>query len=243
MSISSLDTLPTEILYKILHNVDGKTICVGLRYVCKRFYTIADTYTQYDLNFELISKSEFQLICHVIRPEYVRSLMLCESINIINQINLFQRLVDIRRFTHLKSVTVYYFDDASIDNILKHVNTCSLTSLSINIEKTPVKRFGIPTSRFDLPIPLSSIIAQSTLQKLYLHTFYHINKKSWPNQCILKYLNINRCTLDEYCIILQQSSLLKTIIITNCDSLMTNITNKKTPMEILELFSFKSDSL
>ena len=228
MSTSSLQVLPTELLYRILDSLDTRTICVSFRYVCRRFHMITDVYDRYVLDFELVSKTEFDLICRIIRPENVRSLTLCENIHTINQMVLFNQLIDIHRFIQLRSVTLSCFDDWLLDHILKHFGTCSLTSFSINIEKTPVKRFGIPRSLFDTTVVLSasllSIVAQPTLQKLYLHIPYQINESSWPNQCTLKYLNINHCTLDQYCIILQHSPLLKTIILTNCDALIKDIT-------------------
>jgi len=132
----------------------------------------------------MISKSEFELICRIIRPEHVHSLTLCENINTINQMILFNQLINISLFINLKSVKLTYFDDWVLDNIFEHFTTCSLTSFSINIEKTPIIRFGIPRSMSDgkltLPASLSSIIAQPTLQKLYLHTPYQINEILWP---------------------------------------------------------------
>jgi len=59
MSTPSLDTLPIELLYRIIDNVDVRTIFLSFRNVCQRFNTIVNTYTSYKLDFRLISKPDF----------------------------------------------------------------------------------------------------------------------------------------------------------------------------------------
>jgi hypothetical protein len=223
MSTASLQTLPVEIIHQILDNLDGLTICISFRYLCQRFRAIADKYDRYDLDLTLISEHDFRLVCRTIRPENVRSLILSENINTINQIIVFNRLVDIRRFTQLKSITLSYFDDLAYDNIMEHINKCSLTSFSIKIENSPLKRFGVPPScvyrNVTFTASLSSIIAQPTLKKLCLHNSESIHETFWPDQCALKYLNINCCTLSKYYTILRNSPLLKTVVLSNCKTL------------------------
>jgi hypothetical protein len=91
-----------------------------------------------------------------------------------------------------------------------------------------------------LPSSLSLLIAQPTLHKLHLHAPYQIDEIPWPSQCALKYLNMNCCTLNQYCIILQNSPLLKTVILTDCDYLINYMT--KMSMSTFALFSFEQVS-
>jgi hypothetical protein len=230
MPTSLLQALPVEILHRILDHLDARTICLSFRYVCKRFHTIADTYTQYELSFESTSKTEFALICRIIHPENVLSLRLRDNNKTPNQIKLFCSLLDIRRFTRLRSATFEHPDEPELRTILKHIATCSLTSLSIDIGGLWFKR----VSR--VPGFLASVLNQRTLRKLCLHVSHQLNEKSWPKQCTLHHLTMNSCTLGQYCTILQHSPLLQTVVLTNCQSIMKNVEEMISPTSILPSF-------
>ncbi len=53
----SLHTLPVELVYRILDNLDNFTLFVACRNVCTRLNTIIDTYHRYQVNFDFIMKS------------------------------------------------------------------------------------------------------------------------------------------------------------------------------------------
>ncbi|CAF1020458.1 unnamed protein product [Adineta steineri] len=57
---SSLLTLPVEIVYRILDNLDEFTILCSVRDVCHRFNLITDTYNRYQL-FTTLDLSNYQL--------------------------------------------------------------------------------------------------------------------------------------------------------------------------------------
>ncbi len=52
----SLVTVPVEIVYRILDNLDGWTIFLSFRDICTRLNAIVDTYYPYQVNFILILK-------------------------------------------------------------------------------------------------------------------------------------------------------------------------------------------
>ncbi len=50
-TVLSLHTLPVELVYCILDNLDQLTILLSLRNVCARLNDITDTYHRYQVNF------------------------------------------------------------------------------------------------------------------------------------------------------------------------------------------------
>ncbi|CAF1309141.1 unnamed protein product, partial [Rotaria sordida] len=132
MSRPSLDTLPLELLYRIIDNIDVRTIFLSFRNVCKRFNAIVDSYNLYKLDFRLITKPDFDKVCRVIRPENVISMTLSDEDETPGLIGLFISLVDIRQFTRLQSLALIQIDDTNLDRFVKNMVTTSLVSLSID---------------------------------------------------------------------------------------------------------------
>ncbi len=58
--ILSLLTLPVELVYRILDNLDEVTILLSFRNVCTRLNIIVDTYYRYQVNFCIIFKAKLQ---------------------------------------------------------------------------------------------------------------------------------------------------------------------------------------
>ena len=63
-------------LRSLFEYLDTSTILFSFRYVCKRFQIIVNSYDQYKLDMRLISKSDFDHICHIISPEKILSIIL-----------------------------------------------------------------------------------------------------------------------------------------------------------------------
>ncbi len=53
---ASLHTLPVELVYRILDNLNNKTIFLSLSSVCTRLNTIINTYHPYQVIFSFISE-------------------------------------------------------------------------------------------------------------------------------------------------------------------------------------------
>jgi len=53
----SLHTLPVELVYRILDNLDDLTIFMSCRDICTRLNTITDTYYRYQVIFGFIMQS------------------------------------------------------------------------------------------------------------------------------------------------------------------------------------------
>jgi hypothetical protein len=72
----SLHTLPVDLVYRILDNLDGKTIYLSIRNVCKRLNTIIDTYHRYQVKFSFISEVNFSSSNHAFQYSPLISLVL-----------------------------------------------------------------------------------------------------------------------------------------------------------------------
>jgi hypothetical protein len=154
----SLLTLPVELIYRISDYLDTRTIIFSLRCVCTRLRTITKTYERFRLDLRPTSKPEFHQICSIIRPEHVISLAVSDDDETPGQIDLFLSLLDIHRFSRLRSLAVFVTDDDSLQIILHQTIRCSLISLSIERSRPSNHR----SATLHL---LSSAMARSNLQE------------------------------------------------------------------------------
>ncbi|CAF3369061.1 unnamed protein product [Rotaria sp. Silwood2] len=206
----SLDTLPIELIHQIFNSLDEQTIILSLRYVCQRFYTITNVYDCYKLNFQSISKSNFDHICRFIQPENVISLTLSDEHITPGQIQLFFSLLRIEHFTRLCSLTLIDIKENDLKQILQHVTTCKLISLSIK-QKDTYNRSKI-TNRL-----LSTILEQPSLQKLTMNVIEdNTGKLYWLRQCTIKHLTLFDCYSNHFSSIFHCFSCLRTLFINNC---------------------------
>ena len=108
-SLHSLTSLPTELLYRIVDNLDGHVIILSLLNVCKRLDTVMKTYFDrigQTLNFNHMKKSDFIQICYFIQPENFVVLTLSDQDVTSGQISLFLSYFSMERFIHLRSLTI-----------------------------------------------------------------------------------------------------------------------------------------
>ncbi len=62
--VSSLLTLPVELVYRILDNLNDKTMFLSLSNVCIRLNSIINTYHRYQVNFSFILEVYLRKIVH-----------------------------------------------------------------------------------------------------------------------------------------------------------------------------------
>jgi hypothetical protein len=211
MSSSSLYTLPVELIYYLFEYLDLPTILFSFRYVCKRFQTIVNSYDRYKLDMRLISKIDFDHICRIISPDKVFSITLANDVNTPYQIRTFLSRFSFDQFSQLQSLTLNKIEEGNLFSVLMYISKCSLTSLSINCSSWD-------TFSYTIRVLLSSTIAKSKLEKLELNISYRdFDMISWPPLPItLKYLRLERCTFQEYCMILRHTTNLRTLALTEC---------------------------
>lgn len=213
-SISSLDTLPVELIDRILDNLDVETVIFSLKHVCKRLDTIINTYFHlrgYKLNFDHISRSNFVRICHLIKPENVVSLTLSDQYTTAGQIELFLSFFFIERFVRLRSLTLLNIEDQQLTSVLKHAITCPLISLSIQ-EKNSYQRLTTTDAL------LSVIIERPGLRNLTLTlTSNGTDQIKWPTSSTIQHLTLYRCHVKLFRIIFRYFSSLRALVIKDAD--------------------------
>ncbi|CAF2850623.1 unnamed protein product [Rotaria sp. Silwood2] len=209
ISISSLSTLPVELIYRILNILDNETILFSFGNVCKRFQFIIHTYNQYKLNFQSISKPYFDSICQLIHPENIISLTLSNDNRTPNQIKCFFSFFQIQQFICLRSLKLIDVDEDDFHRIFqfKHI----LISLAFTF------RNNVLQNSETLPL-ISSIISNNSLRQLDLFlSLKNINDLLWPNQCLLQSLILSqRINFKQFSTILSYSLQLKTIVLQDC---------------------------
>ncbi len=212
MSAASLYNLPIELIYHIFGHLDVQTILFSFRNVCKRFYTIVNSYNRYELDFCSISKIDFHRICHILPAENIISITLSDNDMTPGQICLFMSLFNMAQFVHLRSLTLIQIEKSELNLLMEQVNINSLIALSINIRKNNSK------SKDASMIRLLSSIARANLRKLDLSMWDHeINNMIWPRQCTIQYLTIGHyVTFKQVCKILCQLSHLRILVLRNC---------------------------
>ncbi|CAF1247267.1 unnamed protein product [Rotaria sordida] len=207
MSRPSLDTLPLELLYRIIDNIDVRTIFLSFRNVCKRFNAIVDSYNLYKLDFRLITKPDFDKVCRVIRPENVISMTLSDEDETPGLIGLFISLVDIRQFTRLQSLALIQIDDTNLDRFVKNMVTTSLVSLSIDsteFDHRTLALFSSATEKVDQIFMPTLEMNRSTKEH-----------KCTSLKCFIKELSVTDCTFESYFDILRNLIHLEKFVLNN----------------------------
>jgi hypothetical protein len=225
----SLYSLPVEILYRILDDVDGQTILLSFRNVCTKFKAITNSYNQYKLDLTSISNANFVFICHHIRAENLISLDLSNDEKTPDAIDRFFSLVAIDRLIRLRSLTLLQLNNNELQTRLHSTfAVCPLTSLSIK-------------SKDDDELParsvLLSIVTQSNLRRLDFNVSYYreINEVPWPVDCTLEYLRMNTCTIQQFWAILDHSPNLRTLILKHCNQVNISLPVVKTHSQLTSL--------
>jgi hypothetical protein len=205
-----LFTLPVELIYSIFDHLDVQTIVRSVRLVSRQFYALANTYDRLELNFVSIPKSSLRFISRIIRFENVTSLIVSFNEQTSSKIDCFYTYFGLSRFTRLRSLSFIEMDPGDIEPFLHHITTCNMVSLSIKFHRNPYESSRAMTL-------LSSVIAQSSLRKLHLHSFdYIIHNITISVQWALNHLTIDTCTYGHYCTVLGCCPQLQTIIMTDC---------------------------
>jgi len=208
MSISCLEILPVELLYRIIDNIDTKTIFLSFRCVCKRFYAIINNQNRYKLDFRYISKTDFYEVCHLIHPENVTSLILSDGNETVGQIGLFLSIFDLHLFTRLTSLTLIQINESESKIFLNHIITCSIVSLSIEYQHE--QKLNISTINL-----LSSTIEKLNNLRKFEFKIKHFltNNILWPMNCTIQHLTVNFCTAIQFLTILRDLPHIQTLVL------------------------------
>ena len=77
--MASLPTLPVEILHRIFSELDGTTVFLSVRKVCRQLREATKTHHRYELDLTSLSKPDFHRLFNLIHPEYVTGLALSDG--------------------------------------------------------------------------------------------------------------------------------------------------------------------
>ncbi|CAF2154678.1 unnamed protein product [Rotaria magnacalcarata] len=234
--VESLLTLPTELLYLILDQLDTNDILFSFRNVCTQFRAITDSYNRYKINLnDAVPKTIIRRIRRSIRLENIASLNFSSSHSMSNKIKLFFSRVGTDQLLCLRSLKVCGLIERDLNVIMHHITTIStLASLSL------AENYRKPMSA-DTIAALSSVIALQGLHNLVLHVdISTMNAIVWPDQCTIRQLIMRVCNHNQLHRILRHSPNLQTIVLNNCN--MTEISEVAFSDPYIELNSLTLDS-
>ena len=209
MAITSLETLPAELLYRIADYLDVQTVLLSFRYVCTKFHTIVDQSYRRELHLSSgLARNDFDRLCSWINPSTLLSITLLNNEETPGQILLFFSRFHLEQFIRLRSLTLIDIDAQDCQTILRHTRAKSLKKLSLQLQgkrNRPILEF------------LSEFICRSDLQSLTLNTFAHsIEEIFLCAQSELQHLTIGVCTYEEYQTILRSCPQLRTLVLDDC---------------------------
>ncbi|CAF1505018.1 unnamed protein product, partial [Adineta steineri] len=196
--------LPVEVIHRIYDYCDTTTI-FSARVTCKQLHSAANSYNQYELDYNYTTADKLSIVIRLIPLENFVSVILSRGYFEDTWISDLLSLIDIRKLNRLRSVALSGLNDDELERILERINSNFILSLAIDFdEKKCNKVFGI----------VSSAIARINIRKLHLNTIGYNNKKiTWPTNCSLKYLIIDTCTDDQYQIIIHNLSYLENLFV------------------------------
>ena len=118
----SLDSLPVELIFRILNLLEIHEIIFSLRPVCRYLKDAIDNYNVYsNINLRSIPKQYFLPICSRIQPEEVTSLTLSNETPTAGEITWLFSLINVERLICLQSLTLIEVGDTVLMNLLTSI--------------------------------------------------------------------------------------------------------------------------
>lgn len=199
MAEDNLSNLPVEILYRIFHYCDAQTILRSIRRTCKRLHDVVKNYNQIDLTLNV---TYVPRRAHSILLRNVSSLRISLREQYTSEDEMRSFVGYINQLSQVRSLLINRLDNQPLSLFFKYLNCTQLVSLTINLKNE---------RSYETYSEVVSWIGRSNLRKLYWTQLkYNIHRMSWLIQCQLTHLIINSCSYNQFYIILQQLSCLKT---------------------------------
>ena len=121
MSTSQLDILPVELVHNLFNYFLAHEIFYTFGNVSSYIDAVLLNYEDYRINFESISRTNFDLICQHIIPAQVISLTLSDNQMTPGLIKLFLSRFQITQFTRLRSLTLIEIGPEFWENIVSEL--------------------------------------------------------------------------------------------------------------------------
>ena len=204
MTNEGFTSLSTELLHHIFDYCDIETVYLSIRYVCRRFYAVSNTYNQLDLNVNSCAKADYELILRLIQPEHITSLKITAWSDKWKVQKLISQ-IDIQRFTRLRTLILNGIEGPALEHLLQKVTCESSDYVFIHFYDYEYDKWSTL---------LSLVVAQLNPRKLYLNNDSgnkYITKPTFSfADCQLKQLVLAKCDYTAYLVILQQLPQLQT---------------------------------
>ncbi|CAF3833223.1 unnamed protein product, partial [Adineta steineri] len=128
----SIEDFPNEIIYRIFDNIEDIYSIISFTCTCQRFFKCRNTYNNYKINFESISKKSFDFICNFMNPFNIIKLKLSDDDNKTpGQIKCFIKNFPVNQLNYLKSLELIQINENDLEDILKYFVNSSLNFLHI----------------------------------------------------------------------------------------------------------------
>jgi hypothetical protein len=112
-SINKFDLLPKEIIYTIFDFLWCHEILYTFFHISHYIDDILLSYHNYHVNFKLILKRNFDLVCYHIKPNQIKSLVLSDSNQTPGQSNIFLSNFPIEQFVSLRAISLFEIENDS----------------------------------------------------------------------------------------------------------------------------------
>jgi hypothetical protein len=108
-----LDLLPKEIVCTIFDFLWSHEILYTFLHISDYIDGILLRYPNYSVNFKSISKRHFDLVCHHVKPNQIKSLVLSDSNKTPGQSKIFLSLFPIEQFIYLRAISLFEIENNS----------------------------------------------------------------------------------------------------------------------------------
>lgn len=231
MPTTTLLSLPPEILHKVLDHLDAQTILLSVKCVCMQLHAIVGTYNRFRL--KLASHRRLVNINQDFPTENVISLTIYDDWD-SSEIEDFERkhvsslIHNLRRFTQLRSLTLYGIYDDELGLLLSYFITTNLINLTIDLQIW---------SRSSSLLQSSSSMMQP-LQ--YVSTFDNLERTFSSTQYVLQHLSLCFCTIWQLSYILHHFPHLRTL---NVSCMVKNDRDQMNMIPLIPMIQPKLESL
>lgn len=205
MTNEAFTSLSTELLHRIFDYCDIETIFLSVRYVCRRFYAVSNTYNRLALNVNSCAKADYELILRLIQPEHITSLKITAwSVGEWRIRDLVSQL-DLQRFTRLRSLILNGIENSALEHLLQRVTCESSNYVSIHFYDFEYDKWSTLLSLVLTHLNPRKLFLKNDSNNKYitLPTFSSVN-------CQLKHLVLAKCDYTACLVILQHFPQLQT---------------------------------
>lgn len=213
MTTETLLSLPTELLCLIFTHCDSETLFLSVRYVCKRLYTMTETYNRLELDLDSDFRNVAKSIYHLLDPTKISWLTILHSARCSYPSSSLISFIDMNRFTQLRSLSFHSIRGTELERYVPRMKINPLDSLLIIVKESEYHEGWTL---------LSLAVVHLNPRKFFFSSVHPITNHDFlPIDCQLEHLTLDKCDNMGCAITLQQLPRLKTFHI--IDFIMTNV--------------------